>query len=553
VAAKALKLVFAPLAAYFAGFVALTWPLVQRFSTHRFADAGDGLQHIWNHWWVKTALLERHTSFWFTDVLWHPTGVSLFAHTITWVNGLLALAFSAFLSDVQTYNAIVCFAFVVTGWTTFLLAHHVSRSWWGSLFAGAAMTFSSYHFAHAEGHQDLISLEWVPLFLLLWIRLLERPGFLRALAAAACLLAVTGTSPYYSLYCVLAGAILFPVWVIRHPDAWRAAGWRGPAALLAFAALALGTSGLYFWKLHQLTIAEPTGDSHPPLEWCLDLGSPFIPGGHWRFAELTRGFWQLLPGNVHETSVSMGWSLIGAAAFTLWALLAGRVRGAGAWAAIAAVFFALALGPALKIFGRQYDYPWLPYGFVERALPSFRLSGMPIRMMSMVQLATAVFAAAGFAELLRTALRPAVARIAFVALFVLETLPAPIPTTPPGVPDYVKVLATLPDGAVFGLDEIDLSSALYHQTIIGKPINGGYISRRPRSVMERYAQMKQALVQGRIDDFFAASRARYVVWPNLGLLERPPPGLKTVFVGERYSIFAAASDPVVAKDAPVPR
>jgi hypothetical protein len=539
---KLLKLVVAPLAVYFAGFAALTWPLLERFSTHTFGDAGDGWQHVWNQWWVRTALLERHTHFWFTDMLWYPTGVPLFGHTMSWINGLISIPLSSFLSAVQAYNTIVVFGFVATGWTTFLLAHHLSRSWWGSLFAGAATTFSSYHFAHAQGHVDLASLQWVPLFLLVWIRFLERPGFGRATLAAVALLAVVACSYYYALYACAAGAILFPAWVARHRAEWRGAKGRGVAALALFGALALGTTGLLFFKVREVTLADPSGDSHPPLEWCLDLGSPFIPGGHWRFADLTRGFWQLLPGNVHETSVYLGWCLILAAGFSVWSFVSGRLRGAGPWIAIAVFFFLLALGPALKIFGQQFDPGWMPYSALEAWVPAFRVSGMPVRMISVVQLAVSVLAAVGFTEFLRTVLRPWWLRVAFAALFVVEILPAPIPTTPPAVPDYVAVLSGLPGGAVFGLDDIDLSAALYWQTVIGKPINGGFISRRPISLMARYAGMQDALAAGRLDEFFQSSRARYVVLPN----REPPPGLAPVFVGERYSIFVSTGDPLAA-------
>ena len=52
--------------------------------------------------------------------------------------------------------------------------------------AGAIFTFSSYHFAHSIGHMQLITMQWIPLFLLAWLRLLDEPtrrrGFLAALA-----------------------------------------------------------------------------------------------------------------------------------------------------------------------------------------------------------------------------------------------------------------------------------------------------------------------------------------------------------------------------------
>ena len=50
---------------YAAAFFVLTWPAVTRFRTHWFADDGDGLQNVWNVWWVsrRTGQETRVTSY----------------------------------------------------------------------------------------------------------------------------------------------------------------------------------------------------------------------------------------------------------------------------------------------------------------------------------------------------------------------------------------------------------------------------------------------------------------------------------------------------------
>ena len=80
-----------------------------------------------------------------------------------------------FLTLMQTFNFIVVFSFVIGGFTAFLLAHHLTKAYGGSLIAGFLFTFSNYHFAHAEGHLNLVSLEWIPLFVLCWHVLLNKP------------------------------------------------------------------------------------------------------------------------------------------------------------------------------------------------------------------------------------------------------------------------------------------------------------------------------------------------------------------------------------------
>ena len=52
----------APLALYALVFVGFTAPLLARFSTHFFADMGDGLVFVWNLWWVDTAVTRLRTA-----------------------------------------------------------------------------------------------------------------------------------------------------------------------------------------------------------------------------------------------------------------------------------------------------------------------------------------------------------------------------------------------------------------------------------------------------------------------------------------------------------
>jgi hypothetical protein len=68
------------------------------------------------------------------------------------------------------------------------------------MIAGFIFSFSSYHFAHVSGHLNLIAIYWLPVFLLAWMKLLDRPTRRMALAAAAALLLVTFSDYYYALY-----------------------------------------------------------------------------------------------------------------------------------------------------------------------------------------------------------------------------------------------------------------------------------------------------------------------------------------------------------------
>ena len=186
---------------YLLSFIGLTYPLIRNFSTRLFADPWDGVVFYWSRWWVNKAVTELHQSPWHTSYLNYPFGVSLLPHTLNVFNGLLAIPLLRILTPIQVYNVLVTFSFVASGTTAFLLAYYFTRAYGPSIVAGALFTFSSYHFAHMEGHLNLVSLEWVPVFVLCWYILLDQPGIRIAVAAGVALFAALLCDYYYFLYC----------------------------------------------------------------------------------------------------------------------------------------------------------------------------------------------------------------------------------------------------------------------------------------------------------------------------------------------------------------
>src|SRR5215831_9647730 len=88
---------------YLVGFAALTYPLLRSFSSSFFADNGDGLQNVWNIWWVAHAVLTRQSP-WYTSYLHYPYGVSLLGHTLNPFNGFVAIGLLKCFSLPQAHN-----------------------------------------------------------------------------------------------------------------------------------------------------------------------------------------------------------------------------------------------------------------------------------------------------------------------------------------------------------------------------------------------------------------------------------------------------------------
>lgn len=493
-------------------FFALTWPAVTRFQTHWFTDEGDGLQNVWNIWWVQHAVTVLHQNPWQTDYLHYPYGSSLLGHTLNPFNGFVAIALSRLMAPVAVHNSLVTLGFVAGGVTAFLLAHHLTRSFLPSLIAGFIFTFSSFHFEHAEGHLQLVSLEWIPLFVLLWLKLVATPTVARGVGAALVLFLVILCDYYYFLYCVMTGAIILG-WAMRHRGVGAFVERPRMAALGSFALVALATSGTLAGSLLWSSFRDPFTGIHPPTEYSLDLLSPLIYGGHWRFWALTSPFWRRLPANMHESSVHLGFSVIVLGVYAWHQRRVLKAREIGLFCFLSLLFLVLACGPTPQIAGKAVlgNRSVLPYAWLEAVFPPLAISGVPIRMMVMVTLSAAILAAFGFALLIRGPARDTRAAAALACLLLVEYLPKPIPTVSMAVPEYVTVLRDLP-GKEGVVDTVSAPSfAMFYQTIHQKPLAFGYLAREPESVAAHDRTLEDLIRRERFDRVWPDYRLRYIV------------------------------------------
>jgi len=515
-----MRTVVVPATLYLALFFALNPHLLAAFSTAFYFGGADGYQNIWNLWWVNKAVRELHELPWYTTYLHHPGGTTLVGHTLNPFNGLIAIVLLPVLTTVQTYNAIVVFSFVAAGVTAFALCRHLTASYGGSLLGGALFTFSSFHFMHADGHLQLTALQWIPLFVLCWIRFCDQRTTGRAAASAFVLLLVLLCDLYYFAYCVIGGVLLvvWRAWSARDP--WFLLT-PSPAPMLGgFVLPTLATSGVLLGTLVYSHATDPFFGTHSPRDLSMDVLSPFVWGYYWRFRDWVP-LWQSLARYVTEASVHIGWSVIALAVYGWRRRSQVALKDGGYWLIVILFFGVMALGPNLKIaghevsagtiamFGRDDVNPLvLPYAILWLIFPPWRLAGVPVRMMVMVQLAAAVLAAAGWVAL-NAKRRMAVATIALAAI-AFEYLPYPQRVTDVAVPAYARALKDLPPGAV-----LDLASngpqALYYQTVHQQPIGFGYISRTPTSVDQADLELRRLILDGSWEEAARRYGFRYVV------------------------------------------
>jgi hypothetical protein len=503
---------------YLIMFCLLTYPLITTFSTHFFGDIHDDvLQNVWNIWWIDWATLHPNVypSIWQTNFLHWPYGTTLIGQTLNPFNGYLAVLLLRFLSLTETYNSITIFAFVAGGLTAYWLSYYLTRSFWGSILAGFLFTFSGYHFAHAHGHMNLVSLEWIPLFILCWHLLITKPNTIAAVGAAVVLWMVFLSDYYYFLYCIFAAVLILLLYTIIQKNPFYFFRKEYLVPLLTFLGIAMLLMGPIISTFIISNYRDPLLGSHDPLEFSLDPLSLIIPGGGWIFNSLTKPYWSELPGNIYESNVYLGltvYILMGYVLVKRKALEQSLRHQAYLWFMVIGFFFLLALGPALRIAGNVMWHKAMPYTLLVYVFPFLRISGVPVRMVVMVSLGASVIAAIGLQELLRRFQKNKIFIFALLGLLVIETLPSPINGIKIEVPEYITALAGLPnDGGVADLLVSDEGLSLYYQTIHQKPIVFGYLSRIPESVYQQDRALSAILQNREYCTLWDTYHIRYII------------------------------------------
>lgn len=530
------------LTAYTLLTIVMTWPLARNLTTAIPGDGFDGWQNYWNQWWIKVALVDRQQNPFATDLLYYPTGVDLYFHTLNPFNGITTLPVQLSLGLIPAYNAVVWLSWVLGGYGVYLLARWVLQdrirdagcripgagvrtpdsglrtpNSLAAFFAGLVFTFAPFHMAHLLGHMQVMALEWIPFYVLYLMRAthaVQSDGpWLRSALLAGLFLTLTGLCDwYFVLYLLFFTALVFLWQSVTAVRNGSLSGRTVPSLLLP----GVVAGGVFFVCLSPLLIpmvraatqyafmVRPATDLYTFSASVMDF---FVPNRLHTLFRPQSYSWignQVAPPS--ERTISIGYLPLLLTVFAVWR---DRKR-AGFWLFCAGFFLLLALGPRIH-WGdiMPADIPsgstilerWTPYAFLNRIVPFMRISRSVSRYALMVQLAVAVAAAIGLAGLLAWFGRGRAGRqvrtlpgqswlVAGAASLVLlaEFWVAPFRLSPPDTPAYYSQLAAEGrGGAVLNLPmNYDRPGYLLYQTVHQQPLTVAYISRDdPRTLTER--------------------------------------------------------------------
>lgn len=480
------------LSAYSILTILFTYPVA--FSTGRIAGLGDVFQFLWTFWWFKESLLNFSNPY-YTNYIFYPSGVSLAFSTITPLNSIASIPLQLAFGLVNAYNIIWILTFILSGYGTFLLVKYLTGDTRSAFVAGLIFMFCPYRFAHALGHMNLLSTQWIPFYILFLIKTIDEKNVYNSLFASIFLLLTAISCYYYLIYlCVFTLLYLgFRQWsdktILNQQVLKRIATMGISFGIIAFPFM--------FPLIKEIVISKSTYMyAGGFVEYSADLLGFFLPQVfHPLFKDVVSPIYSNFSGNAAEYTVFMGYTVI---LLSILGLIKIKTNEAKFWALSAAIFFVLCLGPILHVNGilsipvEDYDlYIPLPYAVLMH-IPFFSMARVPSRWDVLVMLSLAVLAGYGLsyifdklgAKLLKNKYKINIILILFSCLILFEFLSVPYTMSNAEIPNFYEQIANDDeDYAILEVPIIWYADVMYYQTLHEKNLVGGYVSRPPNNAI----------------------------------------------------------------------
>lgn len=373
------------------------WPVTLGIATTVAGYGGDPYQMLWHLWWVPYSTFSGQ-SMWYTNLIFYPLGANLIYETMIPIASLLASPLQL-VSLPFEYNFIFFAGFALSGMAMFVLAKYITKSTFGAFLAGLVFSFSTFHIAQSYGHLQYANLEWVPLAVYFFIRMLNGDGnriIDSLLLAITFVLLLFTTAIDVGVITLTFLALIFIVYIIDGSTRKSALSLRffKSVAITAVLTLIIGSwafipiiTGL---SASGLSTVNSLNDISHNMLWSDDLLSFFLPSffnGIFNTAAASyAGIYHL---DFNETASYIGYTVLALSVLGVRK----NLRASYLWIAAIVIFFIMSLGPYIQVNTYDTGIPGLYLLF--KSIPLLSIVREPGRFDLIVSLAFAVLVAFG--------------------------------------------------------------------------------------------------------------------------------------------------------------
>ena len=460
-------------------------PLLRAFPELRISSTHpDALEFIWTTWRLE-GVLAGQKQLYYADELFAPHGASLLLHTVCEAILVPVTAFTSALPPVWRFNTALVAVFLLNSIAALSLFRALATPPVIATIASLLITFSPFVMGHLHaGHLNFIAifalLEALRGMLITAGLTVQSPTsrtFTTSLRYALAITLLAFTNLYYLYFAALTCGMLalHTIWA-RYREGTSIV--RAASALCAPLVIGILPACSHLLAVARLASSGTYSGDHKPALHAADLASLVVPssvqrvGHHPLFTWLREG----VALHAGESSVYLGLSV---AILALLACYGGHKKtthSARLFVSLALIFAILSLGPTISWRGEPLCSN--PFDSILRAiLPLY--PSVPVRFAGVAAIALIMAASLGVSQARSLLMKG----FGFVALLLalIEYFPMPLGVYPLPLPSpALERLA----GDTTATVVADLSEspqyAMLRQTIHGKAITGGFLSRHPR-------------------------------------------------------------------------
>ncbi|MCL5430508.1 MAG: hypothetical protein M1504_03455 [Candidatus Marsarchaeota archaeon] len=306
------------------------------------------------------------------------------------------------------YNVMLFLGFALSGVTTYILADYLTKNKYAAFIAGIIYAFSAFHMVQAYSHIEWINIEWIPLALYFFIRMLRKEAIYWSAIGLAISLLLTifmsgyeqGLMAFMMLFFVFLAHLVYKQnrKIILSFAFWKAIG------LAAILFIILGSIGFAsaisaLTQPNSQTTLNYLNDVYHNALWSNDLLSFFLPSYHNGFAYglASTFYYSIYVGDPTSRVAYIGFVALILALYGLTTSFKKKditIMFFG----VGIIFFLLSLGPFLQVGGSVTGIPGL-YS-IYHALPLVNYIREPGRFDLIFMLMVAVLAAYGAKDMM---------------------------------------------------------------------------------------------------------------------------------------------------------
>jgi hypothetical protein len=452
----------------------MTLPASLQLSQRLIGNNIDNWIFYWNNWWLERAISDGQNWF-FTPYLFYPQGTSLVAHSNSFLSSLLALPLKPWVGPVAAYNLVFLFGLWVGAVGMFLLVYDDTHHSPAALLAGFIFSFAPYHLTQLLAHTHLGSIHWWPWYALFLRRALRRKRVVDALLGGLFAALTVWTGLQLAVLLALWTVVYVGGYLLRERRSWLRT--IGAISLVGIVALALSTPMILpviesrqEWMGEVATVNEGAKSQTDLLAYLLPPTYNPLAGPH-----VVALYERFVANKAHMPY--LGYTVLGLALVSLlW-----RRKTATFWLLSAGLWMILAAGSTLRVNGTLHPQVPLPYRFVAHTFPISTLRA-PDRLNLLLVFSLAASAGLGAAYLARRR-RWLLVPLALLVIAEYVSIPLPAWDLPPVSPLFGQMAQ---QETTYGVADYPMGYTLsklwlYYQTLHGKPMVEGHVSRYTRA------------------------------------------------------------------------